>query len=503
MATLNQFFYGISIALQPMNILYCFLGVLFGTLTGVLPGFGPVAAISILLPVTFHLSPASAIIMLAGIYYGAQYGGSTTSILLNIPGESSAVVTCLDGYQMAKRGRAGPALGIAAFGSFIAGIIAVSGLMLLAPPLAEAALKFGPSEYVSLIILGLSMVSLLTTGSTIKALFMAALGLFLGCVGMDPIKGELRFTYGLTVLWDGISLVPLVMGLFGISEILINVEEGLQTQSVVKTEIKNLLPSVKDWMESKWAILRGTLIGFFLGCLPGGGAMLSSFITYTVEKRVSKNPEKFGQGAIEGVAAPEAANNAASQSAFVPLLTLGLPSNPVTAIMLGAIMIHGLTPGPLLVVQNPELFWGVIASMIFGNAMLVILNLPLIPLWVKILKIPYRYLFPSILLICIIGVYTCTNNISDAIMMLISGVFGYIFRKLGYELAPLVLAIVLGPMFEKALVQSLRISYGNFWIFFTRPISLCFMTATFLSFLIPLLFNLKKRFVKSGFSENL
>lgn len=501
MESLNYFIYGIKISLQPINIFYCFFGVLFGTLTGVLPGFGPVAAISILLPITYYIPATSTMIMLAGIYYGAQYGGSTTSILVNIPGEASSVVTCLDGYQMAKQGRAGPALGIAAFGSYIAGIFAVIGLMLLAPPLAEIALKFGPPEYVSLIILGLSMVALLSTGSTIKALIMAGFGLFLGTIGLDPMLGQLRFTYGLLVLSDGVGLTPVVMGLFGISEILLNIEQGMGTSSIVETKIKNILPSVKDWMEAKWAIVRGTLVGFCLGCLPGGGAMLASFVSYTVEKKVSRNPEKFGHGAIEGVASPEAANNAAAQSAFVPLLTLGLPSNPVAAIMLGAMIIHGIIPGPLLVINNPDLFWGLIASMVLGNTMLLVLNLPLIPVWIKFLKVPYRYLFPLILLFCVAGVYSISNNISDAIVMLTFGIVGYFLRKLDYEPAPLVLALVLGPMFEKALGQSLRISYGSPWVFFTRPISAGLLITVVLFFLIPYVTRFKQKVVEMGFKE--
>ena len=487
MEGLNHFFYGMSVALQPMNLFYCFIGVLFGTLTGVLPGFGPVAAISLLVPITYSIHPTSAIIMLAGIYYGAQYGGSTTSILLNIPGESSSVVTCIDGYQMAKEGRAGPALGIAAFGSLVAGIIAVIGLILLAPPLAEIAYKFGPPEYVALVILGLSTVSLLSKESTIKSLIMAAFGLFLGTVGMDPMLGRFRFTYGFLVLTDGVGLIPVVMGLFGISEILLNVEAGIGEQSIVKTKIKNIFPSFKDWMSVKWSIIRGTLIGFFLGVLPGGGAMLASFVSYTIEKKVSKNSEKFGYGAIEGVAAPESANNAAAQSAFVPLLTLGLPSNAVMAIMLGAMMIHGLSPGPLLMMQHPDLFWGVIASMVIGNALLVVLNLPLIPLWIKVLRIPYNFLFPIILFFCIIGAYSTNNNISDTVLMLIFGVIGYFLRKLEYEPAPLALALVLSPLFERALGQSMRISYGNPYVFFTRPVSLMFLVATVLLFLVPYL----------------
>jgi putative tricarboxylic transport membrane protein len=492
METFSHFIYGLQVALQPINIFYCFLGVLFGTLTGVLPGFGPVAAISLLLPATFHIPATSAMIMIAGIYYGAQYGGSTTSILINIPGEASSVVTTLDGYQMALQGRAGPALGIAAFGSLIAGLLATAGLVLLAPPLAAMALKFGPPEFVTLIIMGLSMVALLSRGSTIKALIMAGFGLFLGTVGMDLMWGKLRFSYGFMVLEDGIGLVPLVMGIFGISEILLNIEGGLGAQSIVAAKIKGLLPSLKDWMEAKGAILRGTLIGFFLGLLPGGGAMLSSFVSYTIEKKFSKNPQQFGYGAIAGVAAPESANNAGAQSCFIPLLTLGLPSNPVTAIMLGALLIHGITPGPLLVLQKPDLFWGVITSMILGNAMLIVLNLPLIPLWVRVLRIPYMYLFPLILLLCIVGAFSINNDIADVIVMFIFGVVGYLLRKLDFEFAPLVLALVLGPMCEKALGQSLRISYGTLSIFFTRPICLVFLVTTVLLFLVPYFLRSRK-----------
>lgn len=492
MQGIDNFLYGMGVAIQPANLFYCFIGVVFGTLTGVIPGFGSVAAIALLMPLTYSLPATSAIIMLAGIYYGAQYGGSTTSILLNIPGESSSVVTCLDGYQMAKQGRAGPAIGIAAFGSFIAGICAAIGLLLVAPPLADIALRFGPPEYVALILVGLSMVALLSTKSTLKGLIMGALGLFLGTVGMEPTGGQLRFTCGLLVLSDGIGLIPMVMGLFGVCEVLLNIEEGISIRGLVQNDIKDLLPSLKDWMQTKWSILRGTLIGFFLGLLPGGGAMLASFVAYTTEKSLSKTPERFGMGAIEGVAAPESANNAAAQSAFVPLLTLGLPSNPVTAIMLAAIIIHGLTPGPLLVSQNPELFWGVITSMVVGNAMLLIINLPLIPIWVKILRIPYIYLFPAILLFCIVGVYAAANKISDAGVMLIFGIIGYFLNKLDYEPAPLILGMVLGPMFENSFIQSLRISYGSPWVFLNRPISLGLLIGGGLFFLIPFLLRFKE-----------
>ena len=475
---------GFQVALQPGNLFFCFIGVLIGTLVGVLPGLGPVAAISLLLPTTFHVTPVSAIIMLAGIYYGAMYGGSTTSILVNIPGEAASVVTCLDGYQMARQGRAGPALGIAAFGSFIAGTIGVIGLMLIAPPLAEMALKFGPPEYFSLMILGLTILTFLASGPMWKALLMAAFGLFLGCIGMDNMTGATRFTFDIVELSDGIGLVPVVMGLFGISEVLLNVEQSME-RSVFETKIKNLLPTLKDWADSIWAILRGTVIGFFLGVLPGGGAVISSFVSYAVEKKVSKHPEKFGTGMIAGVAGPESANNAATGGAFIPLLTLGIPANSVMAILLGAMMIHGMQPGPMLVKEQPGLFWGAVTSMYLGNAMLLVLNLPLIGLWVKILKVPYPILFPLILLFCLIGAYSLNNSIVEVLIMVIFGIIGYLFKKFEYEAAPLVLALVLGPMLEAALRRSLLLSAGNPLIFFTRPISAVLMLVSFLLLLSP------------------
>jgi putative tricarboxylic transport membrane protein len=497
-----SFLYGLSVAFTPLNLLYCFLGVLLGTLIGVLPGIGPVAAISLLLPVTYQVPATSTLIVLAGIYYGAQYGGSTTAILVNIPGESSSVVTTLDGYQMAKQGRAGAALGIAAFGSFIAGILATLGLMFVAPPMAELAIQFGPAEYVSLMILSLSMVALLSKGSTIKALIMAASGLLLGAVGMDPVSGQYRFTFGFLALEDGVGLIPVVMGLFGISEILFNLEDMTEGPTLLKEKIQGILPSIKDWLESIMPILRGSLIGFFFGLLPGGGAMVTSFISYGVEKRVSKRPERFGHGAIEGVAGPESANNAGAQAAFVPLLSLGLPSNPVTAIMLGALMMHNIAPGPMLINQHPDLFWGVIVSMLIGNLMLLVLNLPLIPLWIRLLKIRYDYLFPMILLFCVIGSFSLSNSSADVLIMLIFGLIGYFLRKLNYESAPLVLAMVLGPIFERALGQSLKISDGSFSIFFRKPIAVFFLVVTVIFFLIPYMVNYKKKIRESSFSED-
>jgi putative tricarboxylic transport membrane protein len=399
-----------------------------------------------------------------------MYGGSTTSILVNIPGEAASVVTCLDGYEMAKQGRAGPALGIAAFGSFIAGTLGLIGLMLFATPLAEFALKFGPPEYFGIILLGLTLLVYLSHGSVIKAIMMGAFGLILSFIGLDPINASPRMTFNILQLWDGIDMVPLAMGLFGISEVLINIEESA-TPQILKTKIKNLFPSVLDWMQSKGAILRGSILGFFLGILPGGGAVISSFVSYSIEKRISKEPEKFGKGAIEGVAGPEAANNSATAGAFVPLFTLGIPANIVMALLFGALVIHGMRPGPFLLKDHPDLFWGVISSMYIGNAMLLVLNLPLIPLWVQVLKIPYRILFPLILLFCIIGSYSLKNSVFEVLLMFIFGIVGYLFRKFHYEAAPLILAFVLGPMFEANLRQSLTLSKGSFSIFFTRPIA--------------------------------
>jgi putative tricarboxylic transport membrane protein len=467
---LHDLFYGFSIVIQPLNLLSCFIGVFIGTLVGVLPGIGPAGAMSLLLPATFGISPVSAIIMLAGIYYGAMYGGSTTSILVNIPGEAASVVTCLDGYQMAVRGRAGPALGIAAFGSFIAGTLGLIGLMLLTNPLAELALKFGPAEYFSLMCLGLSILVYLTQGSILRGLEMAGVGLFLSFIGQDIVTGSARFTFGLIGLLDGVGLVPLVMGLFGISEILLNLEKRKE-RIVLQEKIKNLFPNREDWRKSVKPIGRGTLVGFFLGILPGGGAIVSSFVSYALEKKFSKHPEEFGRGAIEGVAGPESANNAASSGAFIPMFSLGIPANGVMALLLGALMLHGLRPGPLLLSENPEIFWGVVASMYVGNVVLLALNLPLIGIWVKILKIPYRILFPLILLFCLIGAYSVSNIVFDIFAMLLFGVLGYLLRKFEYEPAPLVLAFVLGPMLEQNLRQTLILSDGNLGVFLSRPLS--------------------------------
>jgi putative tricarboxylic transport membrane protein len=463
-----------------------------GTLVGVLPGLGPTAAIALLLPTTFHFTPVAAIITLCGIYYGAMYGGSTTSILVNIPGEAASVITTLDGYKMAQDGRAGPALGIAAFGSYIAGTLSIVGLMFLAPLLARGALAFGPPEYFSLMCLGLTILIYLASGSMIKALMMAALGLIIGCIGADMLTNVHRFTLGVPELMDGVGLIPLVMGLFGISEVLLNIEIQVK-QEILRGKIKNLLPNLQEWKDSAKPILRGSLLGFLLGILPGAGPAIASFVSYAVEKRVSRHPGKFGQGAIEGVAGPESANNAATGGSFIPLFSLGIPSNPVMAILLGALMIHGVVPGPNLVQQDPDLFWGVVASMYLGNIMLLVLNLPLIGLWVKLLKVPYPILFPLILLFCLIGAYTASNKIVDLYIMILFGFMGYLLRKYRYEAAPLILAFVLGPMLEDALRQSLIISEGSAKIFLIRPISGTILVVTMLLLLSPLLPKIRKK----------
>ena len=485
MDMIQSILYGFQVALEPMNLLYCFFGVLIGTLVGVLPGLGPAAAIALLLPTTFKVTPVSAIIMLAGIYYGAMYGGSTTSILVNIPGEAVSVVTCLDGYQMALRGRAGPALGISAFGSFIAGTFSIIALSLLAPLLAGIALEFGAPEYFSMMIVGIIVLTFLSSGSMIKALMMAAVGLIIGGVGMDVISGKYRFTYGIQTLFDGMGLVPTVMGLFGISEVLLNLETEIR-RDLLAARVKNLFPNLKDWAESIWAIIRGTILGFFLGIIPGGGAIIASFASYAIEKKVSKHPEEFGKGAIAGVAGPESANNAAAGGAFIPLLTLGIPPNAVIAILLGAMMIHGLQPGPLLMKEAPDVFWGTIVSMYIGNGMLLLLNLPLIPLWVMVLRVPYYLLYPLIILFCLVGSYSLANNVGDVIVMLVFGIVGYLMKKFRYEAAPMVLGLVLGQGLETNLRQALMLSWGDFSIFVSRPLSLSLLIVAALLLIIPI-----------------
>jgi putative tricarboxylic transport membrane protein len=491
---------GFSVALQPINLLYCFIGVFIGTLVGVLPGIGPVSAMSLLLPVTLSGTPESGIIMMAGIYYGSMYGGSTTSVLVNIPGEAASVVTCIDGHAMAKQGRAGPALGIAALGSFAAGTFALVALMLVAPSLARVAIAFGPPEYFSLMVLGLTVLSFLSQGAMAKSLLMAAIGVILGLIGIDQITAQPRLTFGRLELLDGVGLVPIVMGLFGVAEILSNLEQELKRE-VIKARIGGLWPSLQDWTASKWAIVRGTLLGFFLGILPGGGAVIASFASYAIEKKVSKTPERFGHGAIEGVAGPEAANNAAAGGAFIPLMTLGIPPNVVMALLLGAFIVHGLQPGPLLMTQRPDLFWGIVASMYIGNVMLLVLNMPLIGMWVQVLKLPYRILFPLILMFCIVGVFASGNASFDVLLMVIFGVLGYLMRKFGYEPAPLVLAFVLGPMLENNLRKSLILSHGDFQIFIARPISAVCLLLAVAALAAPLLPALARRRATIAASE--
>jgi putative tricarboxylic transport membrane protein len=485
MEAIQGILYGFSVAITPTNLLFCFLGVLMGTLVGVLPGIGPAAAISLLLPSTFRGDPTSSLIMLAGVYYGAMYGGSTTSILVNIPGEAASVITCLDGYQMARKGRAGPALGISACGSFIAGTISLIGLLFLAPTLASFALRFGSPEYFSLMVMSMTIVTYLSQGSMLKSLMMAALGIILGTVGMDPVTVKQRFVYDILVLRDGLGLIPVVMGLFGISEVLLNVKSTINRE-VFQAKIKGLLPNLKDWQDSAFPIVRGTLLGFFMGILPGIGAIIPTFISYGLEKKLSRHPEKFGTGVIEGVAAPEACNNAAASGNFIPMLSLGIPANPVMALFLGALLIYGVQPGPLLITEKPDLFWGLIASMYVGNVMLLVLNLPLISIWVRVLKIPYVILYPLILLFCLIGAYSLSSSIGDVVIMCIFGVIGYLMKKFRFDAAPLVLALVLGPMLEENLRQSLIISRGNLLFFFSRPLSMIFLGVSLLVLLFPL-----------------
>jgi putative tricarboxylic transport membrane protein len=469
---------GFQTVLNPINLLFCFAGVFIGTLVGVLPGIGPVGAMSILLPTTYGLSPVSSIIMLAGIFYGAMYGGSTTSILVNIPGEAASVVTCLDGYQMARKGRAGPALGISALGSFIGGTVSIFGVVFLVFPLAQMALKLGPPEYFSIILMSMVILTYMAAGSFAKALVMVLVGLILGTVGIDTVSGVARFAFGSASLLDGFGLVPIAMGLFGISEVLMNLEVQIE-RSIFETKIKNLLPNLQDWKRSIGPVVRGSLIGFFLGILPGPSPVVSSFLSYSVEKRISKDPGSFGQGAIEGVAGPETANNAATGGSFVPLLALGIPPNVSMGILLGALMIHNIVPGPLLISQHPEVFWGLISSMYLGNIMLVLLNLPLIGVWVKILKIPYRLLMPLILLCCLIGAYSINSNFVDMVIMVVFGIVGYLLRKFDYEMALLILAYVLGPMLEKHFRTSLTMSDGDLSVFLVRPISCVTLAISF------------------------
>ena len=471
---LNNLATGFSVALTVTNLLYCFVGALLGTLVGVLPGIGPVTTVAMLLPFSFTLPPESALIMLAGIYYGAQYGGSTTAILVNIPGEASSVVTTIDGHQMARAGRAGPALGIAALGSFFAGCIATILVVVAAPPLASIALSFGPAEYFSLMVCGLVAAIVLARGSVIKALGMVVLGLMFGIVGTDINSGVRRMTFGFRGLADGIEFVALSMAIYGLADIALNLGKK-EDNAEVHSKIGRVWPS---WADIKYcipAVLRGTTLGSILGVLPGGGALLAAFAAYTLEKKVARKPRHFGHGDIRGVAAPESANNAGAQTSFIPMLTLGIPSNPTMAMMIGAMMIHGISPGPRVMTDRPGLFWGLIVSMWLGNLMLVVLNLPLVGMWVKLLRMPYRFLYPSIVVFCCIGTYTVNSNLFDVYVMAFFAVFGYVCVKLDCEPAPLILGFVLGPMMEENLRRSLLLSRGNSMIFLQEPISLFFL----------------------------
>ena len=490
--TFANLWLGLTVAVTPVNLLYCLIGTLVGTLVGVLPGIGVIATLSMLLPITLHLSPVTALIMLAGIYYGAQYGGSTTSILVNLPGESTSVVTAIDGYQMARQGRAGAALAVAALGSFFAGIVATFILILFAPPLTRLALLFGPAEYLSLMILGLVTAVVLAHGSVVKALAMIVLGVLLGSVGTDVNTGAQRMTFGIPDLADGIGFVPLSMGLFAVAEVIRNLEKP-EDRSVLGQKITRLWLTRQDFRQAWPAVLRGTGIGALLGILPGSGAILASFSAYMIEKKISRTPERFGHGAIEGVAAPEAANNAAAQTSFIPLLTLGIPSNAVIALMAGAMTIQGIQPGPQVMTTRPDLFWGMIVSMLIGNAMLVVINLPMIPVWVALLKIPYRLLYLGILVFCCVGVYTLNNSTFDVGLLLVFGLTGYVLAKLECEPAPLLLAYILGPLMEENLRRSMLLSGGDATVFIERPISLGLLLFAALMVVLALLPALRVR----------
>jgi putative tricarboxylic transport membrane protein len=482
---------GFAVALTLKNLLYCFIGALFGTLIGVLPGIGPLATIAMLLPITFHLEPTGALIMLAGIFYGAQYGGSTTAILVNLPGESSSVVTALDGYQMARQGRAGVALATAALASFFAGCVATIVIAVAAPALSRMALLFGPPEFTALMLMGLVAAVVLATGSIVASIGMVMIGMLLGLIGTDLTTGEQRFTFGVREIYDGIDFVVVAMGLFGVSEIIANLADR-QTRELPATTITRLMPTKEDVRQAAPATVRGTLLGSILGVLPGGGALVSSFASYSLEKRLADDPSRFGKGAIEGVAGPEAANNAGAQASFIPMLALGIPPNAVMALMIAAMTIHGITPGPKFLADQPTLFWGMVASMWIGNAILVVLNLPLVGLWVKLLKIPYAYLFAMILVFCCVGVYSINYRVFDVFMMAGFGVFGYCLRRIGCEPAPLVLGFILGPMLEEQFRRTLLLSDGDFLVFVTRPLSATLIGVTVLLLVMMALPTLRK-----------
>jgi putative tricarboxylic transport membrane protein len=479
---------GFAAAATFQNLLYCLVGAVVGTLVGILPGLGPIAGIALLIPATFGLNATSALIMLSGIYYGAMYGGSTTSILINVPGETASVMTCIDGYRMAQQGRAGPALAIAAIGSFVAGTLAIFGLVLVAPPLAQAALAFGPPEFAALMVFAFVVLSNVTGNSLVKALMMAVAGLILGTIGMDPVTGNERFTFGSAYLLGGIEFVAVAIGVFGLGEILVNAARPVEQleSRVLAPRLRELFPTLADLRRCLGAVLRGTGIGFFTGLIPGPAPVIATYASYAVEKRVSKHPEEFGKGAIEGVAGPESANNAATQSAFIPLFVIGIPFGPVPAILLGALLIHGVTPGPLLISDNPTLFWAVVASMYIGNFILLLLNLPFVPLFANMLRVPKKVLLPLVMLFCVTGMFSVNNSVSDIWMMAAFGILGYLLRGWAYEGAPLLLGLVLGPKLEVAFRQSLMISHGSFAIFVDRPVSLALLAATALFLVFPL-----------------
>jgi putative tricarboxylic transport membrane protein len=482
-STLVSLLHGFSVALQPDNLWYAFIGCLVGTLVGVLPGIGPLSGISILLPITFGLNATQAVIMLAGIYYGSQYGGSTTSILMRIPGEASSVMTCIDGHAMAKKGRAGAALCIAAVGSFVAGTFGIIVLTVVAPPLATLALKFGPPEYTALLVLGLIFLAYMSSTSLVRTLLMAALGLLLGMIGIDNMTGHFRYSFDLPELGDGIGIVPVAVGLFGLGEILATPSKNV-TGEVITPKLRDLLPTRQEWRQAAMPIARGSVLGFFIGIIPGSAHIISSFLSYALERRLSKHPEEFGKGAVAGVAGPESANNSASTGAFVPMLALGLPTGPITAVLIGALMIHGVSAGPQLINEHPNVFWGFVASMYVGNLMLLALNLPLVGLFVSVLRIPYAYLYPLIIMFCIIGVYEVSHSIVDVWIMLIMGVVGYGLRKFDFDPAPLVLGLVIAPTFEQSLRQSLIMSNGNYLIFFGRPIAAALLAISLILLLL-------------------
>lgn len=485
METLDHLLAGFAAALSWQNLLFALAGCILGTLVGVLPGVGPAAGTAILIPLTFNLDPAGAIIMLSAIYYGAMYGGTITSVLLNVPGEAASVITCIDGFQMARNGRGGAALGIAAIGSFIGGTFAVMALVVVAAPLASIALKFGPPEFFALMLFGLCLVTGLAGRSLVAGILMTVVGLLISLIGIDPVRGAPRFTFGMPELYDGLGFIPVVMGLFGVGEILATAEKPYK--EIIKTNLRDIMPTRAEWKASVGPIWRGTGLGFFLGLIPGVGAIIPTFMSYIMEKRLSKTPERFGKGAIEGVAGPETANNSYANAAMVPLLTLGIPSSPTIAVLMGAFIINGLTPGPFLFAEKPVLVWTIISSFFIGNVILLILNLPLVGLWAKILEIPYQYVCVGTLMFCLIGAYSINQSVFDIWVMLIFGVIGYLLRKLDFPLAPAILGLILGPQLERSLRTSLEMSAGDFTIFLTRPITVTLLVMSVIVLLVSAL----------------